>query len=341
MNNFPLWPEQASTFARDVDNISYVLIGLTVFFTVAVMAALIFFSLRYRRGAVVDRSNPIHSSHTLELAWSVPPLIIALGVFAWSVIPYASVYNPPKDADEVYVVGKRWMWHLQHANSGIRENNELHVPIGRPIKLTLISQDVIHGFYVPEFRVKRDAIPGYYNTCWFEATKVGKYFLFCTEYCGTNHSQMGGWVYVMSPSDYAQWEREKGRKSGAMATAATTPSQQGEALYRQYGCGNCHGATDSSRAPSLVGLYGKNRILTDGKVIPADRNYIRKAIISPENTLLKGYGTVTRMPSYKDLSEDDINQLIAYIQSLGASGAPSGTGATASDTRNAAPGGIR
>ena len=341
MNNFPLWPEQASTFARDVDNISYVLIGLTVFFTVAVMAALIFFSLRYRRGAVVDRSNPIHSSHTLELAWSVPPLIIALGVFAWSVIPYASVYNPPKDADEVYVVGKRWMWHLQHANSGIRENNELHVPIGRPIKLTLISQDVIHGFYVPEFRVKRDAIPGYYNTCWFEATKVGKYFLFCTEYCGTNHSQMGGWVYVMSPSDYAQWEREKGRKSGAMATAATTPSQQGEALYRQYGCGNCHGATDSSRAPSLVGLYGKNRILTDGKVIPADRNYIRKAIISPENTLLKGYGTVTRMPSYKDLSEDDINQLIAYIQSLGASGAASGTGATAADTRNAAPGGIR
>ena len=317
MNNFPIWPEQASTFATDVDNISFVLIGLTVFFTVAVMVALIFFSLKYRRGAKVDRSNPVHTSHTLELAWSVPPLIIALGVFAWSVVPYASVYNPPKDADEVYVVGKRWMWHLQHADSGIRENNELHIPINRPTKLTLISQDVIHGFYVPEFRVKRDALPGYYNTCWFQPTKVGKYFLFCTEYCGTNHSQMGGWVYVQSPADYAQWVRERGRRSGRAETAVSTPAAQGEGLYRQYGCANCHGAADALRGPSLVGVYGRQRTLLDGGTVTADRNYLRKAIISPERMLLKGYGSVTRMPSYKDLSEDDINQLIAYIQSLG------------------------
>jgi len=316
--NFPIWPEQASTFATEVDNIAYVLIGLTIFFTVAVMLALMFFAIRYRRGAKVDRSNPVHTSHTLELAWSVPPLIIALGVFAWSVVPYASVYNPPKDADEVYVIGKRWMWHLQHADTGIRENNELHIPINRATKLTIISQDVIHGFYVPEFRVKRDAIPGYYNTCWFQPTKVGKYFLFCTEYCGTNHSQMGGWVYVMSAADYAQWEKQKGRKSGSFEAKATTPADEGEALFRQYGCGNCHTATDTARAPSLVGLYGKERTFTDGSKVPADRNYLRKAIIMPENTLLKGYGTVTRMPSYKDLSEDDINQLIAYIQSLGA-----------------------
>ena len=212
------------------------------------------------------------------------------------------------------------MWHLQHADSGIRENNELHVPINRATKLTLISQDVIHGFYCPEFRVKRDAIPGYYTTCWFEPTKVGKYYLFCTEYCGTNHSQMGGWIYVQSQADYAQWVLEKGRKSGALETAKASPVQQGEALYRQYGCGNCHSAADTSRAPSLVGLYGKKRTFIDGRTTEADRNYLRKAIIDPDNNLLKGYGTVTRMPSYKDLSEDDINQLIAYIQSLGGVG---------------------
>jgi cytochrome c oxidase subunit II len=330
MNNFPVWPEQASTYATQVDNIAYVLIGLTVFFTGAVMLALIFFSLRYRRGAVIDRSNPMHTSHTLELAWSVPPLLIALGVFAWSVVPYASVYNPPKDADEIYVVGKRWMWHLQHADTGIRENNELHIPINRPIKLTLISQDVIHGFSVPEFRVKRDAIPGYYNTCWFQPTKVGKYFLFCTEYCGTNHSQMGGWVYVLSPADYERWEREKGRRSGAVDTALLSPAAEGEGLYRQYGCGNCHGPSDTARAPSLVGLYGRQRTLADGGTVTADRNYIRKAIINPDATLLKGYGTVTRMPSYKDLSEDDINQLIAYVQSLGSGS--SGTTVAANGT---------
>jgi cytochrome c oxidase subunit 2 len=302
------------------------------------MIALVFFSIKYRRGAKVDRSNPVHTSHTLELAWSVPPLIIALGVFAWSVIPYANVYNPPKDADEVYVIGKRWMWHLQHADTGIRENNELHIPINRATKLTIISQDVIHGFYVPEFRVKRDAIPGYYNTCWFQPTKIGKYFLFCTEYCGTNHSQMGGWVYVMSPADYAQWEKEKGRKSGAFEAKATTPAEEGEGLYRQYGCANCHTATDTARAPSLVGLYGKERVFADGSTAPADRNYLRKAIISPENTLLKGYGTVTRMPNYKDLSEDDINQLIAYIQSLGASKAGTTVAATDSATGATRPG---
>ncbi|HLJ54315.1 MAG TPA: cytochrome c oxidase subunit II [Chthonomonadaceae bacterium] len=315
--NFPLWPEQASTFARDVDNIAFVLIGLTVFFTAAVSVALVFFSIRYRRGNAVDRSNPVHTSHTLEIAWSLPPLIIALGVFAWSVIPYASVYNPPKDADEIYVVGKRWMWHLQHADSGIRENNELHIPVGRAVKLTLISQDVIHGFYCPEFRVKRDAIPGLYNTCWFEPTKAGKYFLFCTEYCGTNHSQMGGWIYVMPPAEYEHWVREKGRVGGRAEIATTTPAHQGESLFRQYGCGNCHSVIDTARGPSLIGLYQKRRIMADGSTVVADRGYIRKAIISPENTLLRGYGSVTQMPSYKDLSEDDINQLIAYIQSLG------------------------
>lgn len=330
--NIPIWPEQASTYATEVDNIAFVLIALTVFFTTVVLSLLAFFAIRYRRGSKVDRSNPVHHHLQLELVWSIIPLFMALGVFAWSVLPFANVYNPPKNADEIYVIGKRWMWHLQHADTGIRENNELHIPVGRAVKLTLISQDVIHGFYVPEFRVKRDAIPGLYNTCWFQPTKPGKYYLFCTEYCGTNHSQMGGWVYVLNPADYAEWVKGKGRKSGEVQVTQRTPVQEGEALYHQYACGNCHGDVDTARAPSLMGLFGKERKLLDNSRVVADRAYIRKAIVNPENTLLAGYGTQTRMPNYKDLSEDDINQLIAYIKSLGSGGSAPDVAASAPRT---------
>ena len=215
---YPFWPEQASTFSHEVDPILFTLIGLTVFFTGLVLACLTFFVIRYQRGKKADRSNRVHDSMKIEIAWSLPPLVLGLLVFAWAVIPYSKVYRPPANADEIYVVGKQWMWHIQHADSGIRENNELHVPVGKPIKLTLISQDVIHGFFVPDFRVKRDAIPGFYNACWFEATKPGKYYLFCTEYCGTNHSEMGGWIYVMSPSDYADWVKQKGLKGGTKSS---------------------------------------------------------------------------------------------------------------------------
>src|SRR5262249_524243 len=146
------------------------------------------------------------------------------------------------------------MWHIQHTDTGIRENNELHIPTGRPFKLTLISQDVIHGFYIPEFRIKRDALPGYYNTCWFEATKPGKYYIFCTEYCGTNHSQMGGWCYVMTPGDYAEWVKQKGRGTPGTLTEVKTPEARGEEIYKQLSCGNCHTNVDTARAPSLVGI---------------------------------------------------------------------------------------
>lgn len=320
MGNFPIWPEQASTYAQQVDNIQFALISLTVFFTTLVLTLLTFFAVRYRRGSKVSRKNAVDHDIRLELAWSILPLLIGLGMFVWAAIPYASVYKPPDNAEEIYVIGKQWMWHLQHVDTGIRENNELHIPVDRPFKLTLISQDVIHGFYVPEFRIKRDALPGAYNTCWFQPTKTGKFYLFCTEYCGTNHSQMGGWVYVMSPADYAEWVRKKGI-GATTTTTVQTPAQQGEAIYKQLACGNCHGEMDTSRAPSLVGLYGRERKFNNGSTHIADRDYIRQAIINPENHLLAGYGQVTTMPSYKDqLDEDGINQLIAYIKSLGSSG---------------------
>lgn len=313
--SYSFWPEQASTFAVEVDNISITLIALTVFFTGLVLSLLIFFALRYRRGQKVNRSNRVHSHTLVELAWSTPPLILGLLVFAWAVKPYFDANTPPADADEVLVIGKQWMWHLQHAKTGIRENNELHVPVGKNIKLTLISQDVIHGFYVPAFRLKRDAIPGAYNSFWFKATKPGKYYLFCTEYCGTNHSQMGGWVYVLSQADYNEWVKNKGRKD-PKGKATLTMEEQGEAIFRRNACGNCHTSESDSRAPSLVGLYGRDRILQSGKKVMADRNYLRTAIIKPEDVKLRGYGTITRMPTYSNLSEDDVNQLIAYIKSL-------------------------
>jgi len=237
--NFPFFPEQASTYAVKVDNIVLVLTALTIFFTGLVMGLLIFFSIKYRRGSKADRSRPVHTHEWLEIGWSVPPLILGIGMFVWAVQPYAEVFNPPPNSEEIFVIGKRWMWHIEHAN-GIRENNELHVPTGRPFKLTIISQDVIHGFSIPDFRIKRDAMPGRYNTCWFQATKAGKYHLFCTEYCGTNHSQMGGWVYVMEPRDYEEWVKT-GSSGLTPATTIRTPAQEGAELFNQLACGNCRG----------------------------------------------------------------------------------------------------
>ena len=319
--NFPIWPDQASEFAKEIDSIIFVLIGLTFLFTGIVATMIIFFAIRYRRGQKVDRSNPVHHSNVLELTWSIIPLVLGLAIFAWSVVPYVKVYSVPKVADEVYVVGKQWMWHLQHADTGIRENNELHLPIGRTAKFTIISQDVIHGFYIPAMRVKRDALPGSYNTCWITPNKAGKYHLFCTEYCGANHSEMGGWVYIMEPADYAKWQKDGWRKpTDPQNVVAKSPEQQGEDIFLRKNCGNCHKEENSSRAPSLYALYGKQRELLDGRKLEADRAYIRQAIVNPENNLLKGYGSITRMPNYsKDLTEDDINQLIAYIKTLGGS----------------------
>jgi cytochrome c oxidase subunit II len=312
MNNFPLVPDQASTFAKQVDDIFLALTSLTVFFTILVFVLIIVLSIRYRRGSNVNRANPVHHNLAVELAWSFPPLALGLFMFAWNVKPYAEAFNPPADAEEIFVIGKRWMWHMQHSVNGIRENNELHVPMGRPFKLTIISQDVIHGFYVPDFRMKRDAMPGQYNTVWFQATKPGKHHLFCSEYCGTDHSQMGGWIYVMTPEDYNNWVKS----GGTTTNKPTTPEQAGYDLFTQLACANCHKDKDSMRAPSLHNLYGKRRNLQNGQVATADDTYIRKAIRNPEETLLQGYNAT--MPSYKEsLDEQQIHDLIMYIKSLG------------------------
>lgn len=336
MDNLPLVPQQASTFAEKVDEIGFVLTALTIFFSVLVMVLLVFFAVHYRRGSKANRKGAAHHNLIVELAWSLPPLFLGLGMFAWSVKPYAEVFNPPSDAEEIFVVGKRWMWHLQHVANGIRENNELHVPMGRPFKLTITSQDVIHGFYIPDFRLKRDAMPGRYNTAWFQATKPGKYHLFCSEFCGTDHSQMGGWIYVMTPADYETWEKSVllGRKE---APAVETPEQSGFELYTELACGNCHKTEDSVRAPSLYSVYGKIRQLQNGTTVKADDLYLHNAILHPESNVLAGYSPT--MPSYKDnLDEIQIHDLIMYIKSLGSTTVNQG-GTSTTTTPPEAPGG--
>ncbi len=301
------------------------------------LALLVFFSIRYRRGAQVDRSRPVDTDHRLELTWSIIPLGIGLVIFVWAAVLYPQAFRPPANADEIFVVGKQWMWHLQHPN-GIRENNELHVPTGRPIKLTMISQDVIHDFWVPAFRVKRDVIPGHYTTCWFEATQPGKYHIFCSQYCGTNHSEMTGFVYVMTQEDFQRWEANGG-PSGESQTPmprVQTLAEQGKALYDQQACGSCHDADGTGRGPILAGLWGHTDKLPSGQPATIDTAFVREWLINPPDKISDKFQQ--SMPSYKgQLTEFQILQLAAYIKSLQASSATPPVTATMTTVGNPQP----
>lgn len=316
MNQLPVLPEQASNFAVESDALYYTLTLLTVIFTLIVFVMVIFLAIRYRRGNNVDRSKPVHHNSILELTWSVGPLILGLMVFVWSAKLFARMYGtPPKDAMEIYVIGKQWMWHLQHPN-GIRENNELHIPVGRAVKLTMTSQDVIHSFYVPAFRVKRDVIPGLYTSVWFQPTKVGRYHLFCAEYCGTQHSEMGGWIYVQEPAEFEKWIKSGGQRMDDTQPLPRTMAEAGKAVYDQQNCGNCHDPDGTNRGPSLAGLYGSQVKLKNGQIVTADDTYIRKSIFTPNEEIAETYQQI--MPSYKDqISEEQLLEIIAYIKSLG------------------------
>jgi cytochrome c oxidase subunit 2 len=243
----------------------------------------------------------------LEILWFSAPVLLGLTMFTWGAILFSQMYDPPADALEVYVVGKQWMWHLQHPE-GPREINELHVPEGVPVKLTMTSEDVIHDFYVPAFRVKKDVVPGRYTSLWFQATKTGVYHLFCAQYCGADHAEMIGWVYVMTPADYAAW-LSGGVRSESMA-------QAGERLFNQLGCATCHVADGTGRGPSLVVLYGKQEKLRSGEVRVVDEALIRQAIVNPNSMILPSYPPI--MPTFQgQINEEQVLQLIAYVKSLG------------------------
>jgi cytochrome c oxidase subunit 2 len=307
-SKIPLLPEQASAIAPDVDHLALFLIAVTIFFSVLIFAAIFYFAIRYRRRS--DNELP-HAEHgggmVLEIVWSVIPFGITMIMFTWGAALYFKESRPPDNALPMYVVGKQWMWKIEHME-GQREINELHIPINRPIKLTMTSEDVIHSFFIPAFRTKQDVVPGKYSTEWFTATKPGKYHLFCAEYCGTKHSGMIGWVYVMDPKDYQDW-------LNAHPPQATL-AENGEKLFNGMGCANCHKTDGTGRCPSLNGLFGKTVKLAGGASVVADEAYIRESILNPGAKLVYGYGA--SMPTYQgQTTEEDITQLVEYIKWLG------------------------
>jgi cytochrome c oxidase subunit II len=314
MWSFPLFPDQASSLAPHVDALYFFELGITGFFTALICIFIVTFAARYRQKATVDRSNPPTHSQFMEVLWIGVPLLLGMVMFVWGANLFFRIYDPPGDALEVSVVGKQWMWYLQHAE-GRSEIDELHVPLGRPVRLTMTSQDVIHSFYVPAFRVKQDVLPGRYTSLWFEPTQVGRYHLYCAEYCGTNHSTMGGWVTVMEPADYQRWLTAGG--------VGPSMAEEGERLFVQHHCAGCHRGSQTVKAPQLEGVFGKPVPIQEGKEVrfmTADTTYIRDSILMPKAQIVAGYEPL--MPSFKDqISEPDLLKIIAYIKSIGAEGA--------------------
>ena len=301
----PLFPEQASTLAPEVDNLYFFITAVTAFFALVVVVCVVVFAIKYRDKTGEKVGHPIHGSIPLEIGWSIIPFLVAMVIFVWATVVFFHIVRAPDQALEVYSTGKQWMWRFQHID-GQSEINELHVPVGRPVKVTFTSEDVLHSLYVPAFRVKADAIPGRYSSLWFTATKTGEYHLFCAEYCGTDHSGMIGKVVVMEPDDYQAWLSG----GGGLSLAA-----RGEQLFQQLGCASCHLGDGSGRGPSLVGKYGAEELLTTGVSVPIDDIYIRESILTPQMKLAAGYGPL--MPTFQGLvDEEGVMSLIEYIKSL-------------------------
>src|ERR1700734_3086879 len=266
LNASALFPREASTIAPYADALYFFLLLLTVVGLTLVGILVFGFSIRYRK-----EKHPVaiqvEGSTLLEATWTIIPLALFLIVFVWGALLYFRIYNPPANSMNIYVVGKQWMWKAEHPG-GQHEIDSLHVPINRQVQLTMISQGVFHSFSIPAFRVKREAIPGRYSTVWFEATTPGTYHLFCTQYCGTNHSQMIGEVVVMTPDDFKKWLQG--------STSGNSLAQDGERLFASLSCNACHNTRPDARGPSLANVYGSRLTLSSGQTITADDAYIRE-----------------------------------------------------------------
>jgi cytochrome c oxidase subunit II len=303
----PFFPEQASNFAFEVDLFYLFLFALTGFFTVLIGVAALYFLIKYRRRSQGEVPEQIEGHLKLEIAWTVIPFVISMFIFAWGAKLYYQMYTDPKDALEIFVTGKQWMWRAQHPD-GQREINELHVPLGRRVKLTMTSEDVIHSYYIPAFRTKTDVVPGRYTTTWFTPTKVGVYHLFCAEYCGTQHSGMIGKVIVTDYSDYQAWLRGVPREK--------SPAEAGQQLFTSLACNNCHLETGAGRGPSLQNLFGKDVKLANGATVKVDEAYLRESILNPGAKVVAGY--TNDMPTFQGLvTEEQVAMIIQYIKSLG------------------------
>jgi cytochrome c oxidase subunit 2 len=304
---FPLFPPSASTVALEMDLLYLFIAAVSAFFVVLVAALVVFFTIRFKRRHPDEVGADIHGSLALELTWTVIPFILSMIMFVWGADLFYRLSRPPADAMDIYVVGKRWMWKVQHP-TGVREINQLHVPTGRSVRLFLGSEDVIHDFSIPAFRVKMDVVPGKVTTMWFNAILPGTYHLFCAEYCGTKHSGMVGDVIVMAPQDYEAW------LSGG--TSGESPAISGEKAFNEYYCVTCHKPDSSGRGPTLNGVFGSEVKLADGRAVVADENYLRESIMIPGAKVVAGYPP-TLMPSFQgQISEEKILQIIAYIKTL-------------------------
>ncbi|HEV2210342.1 MAG TPA: cytochrome c oxidase subunit II [Verrucomicrobiae bacterium] len=304
---FPILPEQASKVAEQTDNLYWGLLCISAAVCLIVFVPMACFLFKYRNGKPADRT-PLHLPELkIELTWTLVPLLIFMCFYVWGAQNYFQVERPPPNALNIDVVGKQWMWKVQHPE-GNREIDELHVPLGRMVKLTMTSEDVIHDLYLPAFRIKQDVVPGRYTTEWFKAAKLGSYHLFCSEYCGTSHSLMVGHVIVLTPAEYQAW-LTKGQPGSTLA-------QSGENLFRELGCSGCHVGKSVVRAPPLEGLFGKPVPLSDREVVTADEGYLRDSILYPAKQIVAGY--TNDMPSFRGkVSEEELLQIIAYIKSLG------------------------
>jgi cytochrome c oxidase subunit 2 len=305
--NFPFFPQQASEQAASVDALYFFLVAVTGAFAALIAILVAVFATKFHRQHDTEVGEVIHGSLLLELVWTVIPLGITMVMFVWGAQVFFHMTRAPKNAMDIYVVGKQWMWKVQHMD-GAREINELHVPVGRPVRLIMGSEDVIHSFFIPDFRVKADVIPGRYNTLWFTATNPGKYHIFCTQYCGTKHSNMIGWVTVMTPADYQEWL--------GGGSSNVTMAEAGAKLFADLICITCHTDVGQGRGPVLKGLYGKQALLEGGKTVTVDDTYIRESILHPQAKIVAGFPPI--MPTFQGLvTEEQLLQLIAYVKSLG------------------------
>lgn len=303
---FPLIPVRASAEGWIVDVLFYALLITCGLVTFGVFAAALYFCIRYRSGSPASRKRGEERSLGLEIGWTSATMLVFVAIFIGAGVVYFRMASPPENAEEIEVVGKQWMWKVQHAD-GRREINQLHLLVGQPVKLVMTSQDVIHDFAIPAFRTKQDVVPGRYTSQWFTPTRVGAYHIFCAVYCGTDHSGMTGWVYVEEPQEHARWLAEHG--------GGDTMAIAGGKIFRERGCSGCHSPQASVHAPLLDGLYQKPVALSDGTVVRADEQYIHDSILQPGKQIAAGYQNI--MPTFQgQLSEEEVMELIAYIKSL-------------------------
>jgi cytochrome c oxidase subunit II len=305
--HFYLLPEDGAASAARLDSLALALLLLTGAVAVIVLSLVIGFAVRYRAGSDADRSNAPSKGRGIEIAWTLTPLLLFLGIYAWAAIDYVKLYQPPPGAMSVFVVAKQWMWKAQHA-AGRREVGELHLPLGRPVRLVMTSEDVIHSFYVPAFRIKQDVLPGRYTSISFTPSRAGEYHLFCTEFCGTDHALMLGRIVVQPPAEFARWIAAGPRQPGM--------ARRGFDLYRSYGCSGCHDAGSTVHAPPLAGLLGRPVHLQDGRELRADEAYVRDSILVPDKDVVAGYAPI--MPSFAGkIGEEDLLAIIEYIRETG------------------------